>query len=129
MEPRKRESFYLKSDSEEQLCLDVINNAVCITAVNTGKDLSAILILGALEHETNVKGQNLAQMGRGERWIRAASSLAHFRDQTIRAFFDLLGMTNLGHALRNLGKLDQPVRVGVTHAKVPERSIDGVRAM
>jgi hypothetical protein len=54
MEPGKRETFSLRRDSEEQFCLDVINYAVCIAAVNAGKDFSAILILGALEHETNI---------------------------------------------------------------------------
>jgi hypothetical protein len=129
MEPRKIETFCLRRDSEDQFCLDVINDAVCVAAVNAGKDLSAILILGSLEHEANVKGQCLAQMGRDERGIRAASSLSHFCDQTIRAFFDLFGMTNLGHALRNIGKLDQPVRVGVSRVKVPECSIGGVPDM
>jgi hypothetical protein len=41
MEPGKRETFSLR-------------RAVCIAAVNAGKDFNAILILGALEHETNV---------------------------------------------------------------------------
>jgi hypothetical protein len=98
MQPREGEPFALRSNAKEHFRLEIIDNAVCIASVKTSKNFSASVILGALEHETNIEGKSLSQMCCNKRRIGTASSLLHLCNQTFGALFDLLRMPDAWHA-------------------------------
>jgi hypothetical protein len=129
VQPCDGDSLSAHGDTEDDLRLEVVNNAVGVVPVDAEQTLGARCVLRSLKHEAHIDCKALTDGGGNNTRSMTTHCLAKFRDEAIGSILNILRMFERWEALGNLGEEDQTRWIGVKFTDVPHHATDGIRNM